>query len=810
MITKILIIILTLLWVSTVQATTYYASNAGSGTTCSTESPCTPNYTAGTKATAGDTVILKNGTYTGADYMLTTFKSGSVGLPITVQAETDGSVIIDAQNVSGRIALRISSKAYITITGIQFRHGNDSSGRTALVDTSTNIILQRLSIHNEANATGFQDMHIYGSPATSYSESVIMEDCVFDGNWGMVNLLGSNYVIIRRCYFRGGYAGVYAYHTDNCIFENNIATISSSYVGDIYAGMTNQTNSADSGDNNKWLGNVTLGNATGTTNYEGFGIQVRSPYYQTTGNQFTDNVSINNQYYGGRFEGDDSLTVQNNTIIWDNADASFTGLRFQTFTGTTPPTITATMKNNSILGNSNGTGAYKGTATVTNTYNNYYNLATARDGLDAGTGEIAVNPVYNTTTYGKGAYLIVPTALIGKGYTGADIGAEVIYRYADGVITGNALWPWPMETRICNETGYSVTYETGYGGCALGGGLWKTLSGVYADIVSPTLPGVITITASVRDYINLDLSWNASTDDVGVVGYNIYRCAGTCTPADPGDYITQVSGTAYSDNNLPPSTTYSYNIKAVDSSGNKSGFYTTKTQATTAAPGGMTYNARQTDVTMTTDANCEEYADAETITLGNMKIRYMWDSMAFYGCGYVTDSQINNFITAHDGNLWTEDVLEMFFDTDNNQGASMTSADYKLYLSATGIKAEEDYVNMANWNPTWTTATKYSGTLNSNTDTDTMYIIEFKITWADWGLSAPTVDTTTWGFDLSENNLNPPNITQTSWNNDTGDGFNDPNGWGTLYFKSNSKTVNAVGSGAALGVGSGAAFVLGR
>jgi len=48
-------------------------------------------------------------------------------------------------------------------------------------------------------------------------------------------------------------------------------------------------------------------------------------------------------------------------------------------------------------------------------------------------------------------------------------------------LTNKLLWPWPMEERIKNETGYSVTYESG-------GGLWKTLDGVYADITPPSAP----------------------------------------------------------------------------------------------------------------------------------------------------------------------------------------------------------------------------------------------------------------------------------------------------------------------------------
>jgi len=59
----------------------------------------------------------------------------------------------------------------------------------------------------------------------------------------------------------------------------------------------------------------------------------------------------------------------------------------------------------------------------------------------------------------------------------------------------------------------------------------------------------------------IDLSWEASTDNIGVEGYSIYR---------DGVLIDQVAGTNYSDVDLLPETTYSYYILAYDYSDNQS------------------------------------------------------------------------------------------------------------------------------------------------------------------------------------------------------------------------------------------------
>lgn len=79
------------------------------------------------------------------------------------------------------------------------------------------------------------------------------------------------------------------------------------------------------------------------------------------------------------------------------------------------------------------------------------------------------------------------------------------------------------------------------------------------DNVVPSAPAGLaasdTTTTSVR------LSWNASTDNVGVIGYVVYRGV---------DSITTVAATQYIVTGLTPSTTYSFSVRAKDAAGNKS------------------------------------------------------------------------------------------------------------------------------------------------------------------------------------------------------------------------------------------------
>jgi YD repeat-containing protein len=89
------------------------------------------------------------------------------------------------------------------------------------------------------------------------------------------------------------------------------------------------------------------------------------------------------------------------------------------------------------------------------------------------------------------------------------------------------------------------------------------------DGTAPTVP--TNLSASVISPNRIDLSWSASSDNVGVTVYDIYR---------NGTLVAAVPGTSYVDDVLSPATTYSYQIEARDAAMNHSGL-TAVVQATT-------------------------------------------------------------------------------------------------------------------------------------------------------------------------------------------------------------------------------------
>lgn len=79
------------------------------------------------------------------------------------------------------------------------------------------------------------------------------------------------------------------------------------------------------------------------------------------------------------------------------------------------------------------------------------------------------------------------------------------------------------------------------------------------DSAPPSIPA--NLKASVISSSQINLSWNASTDNVGVVGYKIYR---------NGSVKSTSVGTSFQDTGLSAATTYTYRVSAFDLAGNES------------------------------------------------------------------------------------------------------------------------------------------------------------------------------------------------------------------------------------------------
>jgi chitodextrinase len=79
------------------------------------------------------------------------------------------------------------------------------------------------------------------------------------------------------------------------------------------------------------------------------------------------------------------------------------------------------------------------------------------------------------------------------------------------------------------------------------------------DTQAPSVPANLRSTGTTSSTISL--AWDASTDDRGVAGYNVYR---------NGNLAGSPTGLSFTDTNLTANTTYTYTVKAFDAVPNTS------------------------------------------------------------------------------------------------------------------------------------------------------------------------------------------------------------------------------------------------
>src|SRR4051812_23448254 len=124
------------------------------------------------------------------------------------------------------------------------------------------------------------------------------------------------------------------------------------------------------------------------------------------------------------------------------------------------------------------------------------------------------------------------------------------------VTAGNRTYNGTVAPGGTASFGFLVSGSGKPANCKLNG---ASCAGV-TDTTAPSVPGSLRVTATTSGSVSL--AWNASTDNVGVAGYDLYRggvLAGTAT------------GTSGTVSGLSASTAYTFTVKARDAAGNASG-----------------------------------------------------------------------------------------------------------------------------------------------------------------------------------------------------------------------------------------------
>ncbi|MEU1964462.1 cellulase family glycosylhydrolase [Micromonospora sediminicola] len=129
----------------------------------------------------------------------------------------------------------------------------------------------------------------------------------------------------------------------------------------------------------------------------------------------------------------------------------------------------------------------------------------------------------------------------------------------------------------------SLDHQVRLGGNTATSGISLTeryAGGSEDDTVAPTAPGRPAASAVTANAANL--TWAASTDNVGVTSYEVLRAVGTA----PATVVGTVSGTSYRAGNLSGDTTYTFTVRARDAAGNVSALSPAATVTTPAGGSG--------------------------------------------------------------------------------------------------------------------------------------------------------------------------------------------------------------------------------
>jgi chitodextrinase len=148
--------------------------------------------------------------------------------------------------------------------------------------------------------------------------------------------------------------------------------------------------------------------------------------------------------------------------------------------------------------------------------------------------------------------------------------------YSDAVNRGFAQRSWYM-------TSVQAGFEPWVGGAGLAVNSFSygTGGGGGEDTTPPSTPQNLTVTGTTSSGVSL--SWSASTDNVGVTGYSVFRRQGT---SGAFSQVGSPAGTSFTSSGLSANTQYQFFVVARDAAQNTSGNSATVTATTQGGGGG--------------------------------------------------------------------------------------------------------------------------------------------------------------------------------------------------------------------------------
>ena len=384
----------------------------------------------------GDVLVLLDGVY--HQSLAPGVRDGEPGAPITIRAAHDGQAIIDGDFV--RVPVQLgpwpgATRDYFVIEGIVARNSSD---HVYDINGSHNV-LRRVSGYN---ANRDANSHVFILTGTD----TLLEDCIASGTGRkMAFTWGGQRNTIRRCFTNWQrYDGrefnsdwpwgedLEFYNSSDSIMENSISYGSPPKTAvSVYGNIDSANGSTPYSYNDQVLGVMVVRN----------GVYKDGTFWEwpLTRPQPTDNdvIAKIHEWAGWR--------LGFGVILWGEA-AEVKDILFQ-----------------DIFAWRN---AGLGLAEI-HPFNRSENVTVNRatiieNGLDAVVGE--GGPGTNVDPDQIAHYAVTDARIDGTAHQ--DGGAQLVYRYVDGVLMDGSnggpalpLWPWPMQDRVLTELGIDVTGE---------------------------------------------------------------------------------------------------------------------------------------------------------------------------------------------------------------------------------------------------------------------------------------------------------------------------------------------------------------
>jgi cellulose 1,4-beta-cellobiosidase len=231
------------------------------------------------------------------------------------------------------------------------------------------------------------------------------------------------------------------------------------------------------------------------------------------------------------------------------------------------------------------------------------------------------------------------------------------------------------------------------------------------DTTPPSAPTGVTVASATSSSVSL--TWTASTDNVGVTGYDIYR----------GTTLAGTSATAsFTDTGLTASTQYSYTVKAFDAAGNLSSASSAVTATTTSGStgGDTTPPSTPTNVTASgvtsTGASLSWSPSTDNVGVAGYHVYRggtlvgSTASTSFSDSGLTPSTHYSYTVVAYDaaGNVSPASAAVSVTTTAGGTGGSGCSATYQIGSDwGSGFTANVTVTNTGttatkSWKVTWT------------------------------------------------------------------------------------------------------------